>query len=196
MNWPPHAFIYMKVGPHGGETLDDILSRKARELEKTDRIFWSYGGHGPLHPTTQVQPFAKEWTQQQGSVYVLMERLTRPSRSYGARAGTATHYSVNREGERKEIPKGIQTGPPHALVLGEITPVDRELDLRCFEVGVGRSKGRNATDYIRNQVDKGCLVAARSTPDHVSKPISIGYQARLLDPYAVFLSRREENTTG
>ena len=67
MNWPPHAFIYMKVGPHGGETLDEILSRKARELEKADRIFWSYGG-SILHPETQVQPFAQEWNQEQGSI--------------------------------------------------------------------------------------------------------------------------------
>ena len=187
MNWPPDAFIYMKVGPHGGETLNEILIRKNLEFEKEDKIFWSYGGgSGPLHPKTQVQPFAQEWTQKQGCVYVLMERLNNPSPRFGAPAGTATHCSVNGD-EWEGIPEGIPTAPPHALVLGEITPVDRELDLRDFAVGVGPSKGRNATDYIKYQVDKGCFVAARPMSGHLSKPISIGYLARLLDPYGVFL---------
>ena len=187
MNWPPGAFIYMKVGPHGGETLDKILDRKGGELEKAGKIFWSYGGRGPLHPTTQVQPFSKEWTQKQGSVYLLMERLNSTGRSYGLRAGTARHYSEDRDGERKPVPEGILTAPPFALVLGEITSVDWELDLRDFKVGIGGKKGKNATYYIGNQVDKGCLVAARSTAGCPSKRVSIGYQARLLDPYAVFL---------
>ena len=187
MNWPPHAFIYMKVGPHGGETFGEILSRKARELEKAGRIFWSYGGRGPLHPENQVQPFAKEWTQKQGSVHVLMERLNRTGYGSGPRAGTATHYSVTRDGEREAIPEGILTGPPHALVLGEITWVGKELYLGNFEVGIGLSKGKNATEYIGNRVDKGCLVAVGSTRGGVSKRVTIGYQARLLSPYAVFV---------
>ena len=191
----PQAFIYMKVGPHGGETLDEILERKARELETAGRIFWSYGGN-ILYPETQVQPFAQEWTQKQGSVYVLMERLNQDGYGSGPRAGTATCYSVTHDGERKTIPEGIRTGPPHALILGEITRVDWKLDLRDFEVGVGPSKCKNAADYIGNRVDKGCLVAASSTPDRVSKPVHIGYQALLLSPYAVFLFPRDKNTAG
>ena len=197
MNWPPDAFIYMKVGPHGGETLDEILIRKNRELEKAGRIFWSYGGDhgGPLHPNNQVQPFAQEWTQKQGSVYVLMEPLNSAGSIYGLPHGTATKYSVNRDdNEWEAIPEGIQTGLSRArtgisraLVLAEIEPVGRELNLGNFEVGIGPRKGKNATEYITGQSDKGCLVAAGSTSDRPSKLISIGYQARLLDPYAVFL---------
>ena len=195
MNWPPKAFIYMKVGPHGGETLDGILIRKNREFEKAGMIFWSYGGDhgGPLHPNRQVQPFAQEWTKQ-GDVYVLMERLNSTRSNYGLPAGTATKYSANRDDGWEEIPIGIRTGLSRArsgisraLVLAEIERVDRELDLGDFEVGVGPSKGRNAAEYIKNQTDKGCLVVTRSTSDRPAKPISIGYQARLLDPYAVFL---------
>ena len=126
-----------------------------------------------------------------------MECLNRTGYGSGPRAGTATHYSVTRDGERETIPEGILTGPPHALVLGEITPVHLELDLGDFEVGVGPKKGKNATDYIGNHVDKGCLAEATSTPGGVSKRVTIGYQARLLDPYAVFLHpRSEENTVG
>ena len=56
-----------------------------------------------------------------------------------------------------------------------------------FEVGIGLSKGKNATEYIGNRVDKGCLVAVGSTRGGVSKRVTIGYQARLLSPYAVFV---------
>lgn len=89
MNWPPDAFIYMKVGPHGGETLEEILNRKSHELEKAGKIFWSYGGDhgGPLHPKTQVQPFAQEWSKKQGSVYVLMECLNSRNSRYGLPLG-------------------------------------------------------------------------------------------------------------
>ena len=188
MNWPPDAFIYMKVGPHGGEALDEILDRKRGEFKRAGKIFWSYGGF-TCHPRTQVNPFVEEWTQRQGSVYVLMERLENPGRLvYGAPAGTATHYSVDCE-VWDVIPKEISTAPKRAFVLGEITEVNRELDLRDFLVGIGRSKGENAAKYITNQVDKGCLVAGRSESDHPSKRVTIAYQARLLKPYAVFVRR-------
>ena len=186
--WPPDAFLYMKVGPHGPESLDEILVRKAREYEATGRIFWGYGG-SVLHPRTQVWPFAEKWTALQGSLYVLMERLPKPGPNHIPNTSTATHYSADGD-EYVKLPAGVRTGTAFALVLGEIIRVDREIDLRDFCVGVGDSKGKNAADYIKFQVDKGCIVAAggEKTPDlPPPKPVSIAYMARLLDPYAVFL---------
>ena len=72
---PPQAFIFMRVGSHAGESFDEILERKQRELADAGRIFWGYGGP-TLHPITQVQPFAKLWLQSEGSIQILMQRLT------------------------------------------------------------------------------------------------------------------------
>ena len=186
-DWPPAAALFMKIGVHGSESLDDILARKAREYETSGRILWGYGGT-VLHPATQVQPFAAECTKRLGSVYVLMERLPKPRRYHIPNTDTATHYSANGT-DWERLPESVQTGPAYALVLDEIIPVNREIDLRDYRVGIGHNKGRNATDYIRWRVDKGCLVYAGPMPDHppAEQPVSIAYAARLLDPYAVFL---------
>ena len=191
--WPPDAFLYMKVGPHGPESLDEILVRKAREYEATGRIFWGYGG-SVLHPRTQVWPFAEKWTARQGSLYVLMERLPKPRRNHIPNTSTATHYSADGD-EYVKLPAGVRTGTAFALVLGEIIRVDREIDLRDFRVGAGDSKGKNAAEYVRWHVDKGCFVAATDEPppDHLpSTPASITYMAEVVPPYCVFLRHGDE----
>jgi hypothetical protein len=58
----PEAFIFMKIGSHAGETLEQILERKQREIERTGRSFWGYGG-ASCHPLTQLQPFARTLVQ-------------------------------------------------------------------------------------------------------------------------------------
>ena len=168
-NSKPKAFIFMKVGPHGGETLDEILDRKNRELKKAGMIFWSYGEKGPLHPTEQVQPFVERWVEKLDYIEVLMEP-TKARSQYGPAAGTANSYSArnNKEG-RESIPKGILTAPPHALMLGEIRRCDLKLDLRDCELGIGDNERTNAAQYLAFRgmkeqtgrgrgADKGCLV--------------------------------------
>ena len=199
-NSVPDAFIFMKVGPHGGETLDEILDRKNRELKKAGMIFWSYGEKGPLHPTEQVQRFVKRWVKEVDYIEVLMEPIKARS-LFGPAAGTAKSYSVkeNRE-EEESIPEGILTAPPHALVLGEIRRCDLKLELRDYEVGIGDSERTNATQYLAFRgmkkqtgrmrgADKGCLVKANSSYDGRDAPkakVHIRYRACLLPPYAVF----------
>ena len=191
MNWPPDAFIFMKVGTNGDETLDAIMDRKRREIEKAGMTFWSYGSRGPLHPKTQVQPFAQDWVEKQGSVYLLMEQLPNRGPAPGPRAEKVRFASNGQNW--KDAPKGIRSGPyQHALVLGEITQVDKTIDLGDFEVGIGPKKGVNAANYIRGQVSRGCFVSASSSTGDSSKRIAIGYCAPLLYPYAAFLCPHSE----
>lgn len=192
--WPPRAYIHMKVGPHGPESLDEILDRKNREFRETGRIFWGYGGF-VLHPRTQIWPFAEEWVEKLGSVYLMMERLENPARSRVPNALSATHYSENGN-DWAPLPRGVATGPAHALVVGKIEEVNRELDLREYRVGIGRSTGKNALDYIKGMSDKGCLVRAGKTPDREEKLVTIAFAARLLLPYGVFLRRAEAGERG
>ena len=199
-NSVPEAFIFMKVGPHGGECLEQILKRKQREFEKERMIFWSYGEKGPLHPTKQVQPFVERWIKELGSVEVLMEEI-KTRRQSGPPAGTAKSYSVenNKEGT-ESIPKGIKTGTGHALVLAEIRKEPFDLDLRGYKVGIGDKCGRNAAEYLAFRgmkeqtgrprgADKACLVKAGSSYDGPSASkakVHIKYRATLLCPNAVF----------
>ena len=102
----------------------------------------------------------------------------------------ATQFSVDRR-EWEPLPSGIVvTGSRYAIVLDEIKPVQLDLDLGQFEVGIGPSRDRNAAQYVRGRVDKGCFVAAHSTmgdSDIPRRSVQIGWEARLADPYAVFV---------
>ena len=187
-NSKPEAFIFMKVGWHGGKPLEKILRRKKNELNEAGKIFWGYGGT-VLHPTNQVQPFAKEWVKKQGCIEVLMEVVGNNSGT-GPPAGTAKQFAVSDKELWKRIPKGIKTGGRHALVLDKIRECELELDLRDYKVGIGPSKDeKNAADYLRYRTDKAALVEARSKRNRPKEPkcVSIKYRARLLCPYAVFL---------
>src|SRR5258706_290594 len=69
----PNAFIFMKIGSHAGENLEEILERKQREIEVAGRTFWGYGGP-PCHPLKQVQPFARSLVKQP-TIFLLMEYI-------------------------------------------------------------------------------------------------------------------------
>lgn len=189
---PPQAFVFMKVGSHAGESLNEIVKRKQRELSAAGRIYWGYGG-GPCHPITQVRPFAQEWVPRIGTLQILMQQIDSGfTRNHPARpARQASEFSVDGK-EWHSLPAGVViTGSKYALVLGEeIRHAELDLDLGQLEVGIGSTKGRNAARYIRSRVDKGCLVA---TPSFSAgrqanpTPTPIAFQARLVEPYAVLL---------
>ena len=188
-NQLPQAFIFMRVGNHAGESFESILERKQRELKDAGKIFWGYGGT-TLHPIRYVQPFAKLWVQKEGSIQMVMEPID-------SRADPdvlpANEFSV--DGVKwEQLPSGIVvTGSRYAIVLDEIKPGQLDLDLGKFEVGIGPSRGRNAAQYVRGRVDKGCFVAAQSTngePEITQPPLSIGFTAHLMDPYAVMLRNK------
>ena len=190
-NQLPQAFIFMRVGNHAGEDFDSILKRKQQELNDAGMIFWGYGGT-TLHPVRQVQPFAKMWVEQRGSIQLVMQPIDSKA---DPDILPATEFSVDGI-VWEQIPRGIVvTGSRYAIVLDEIEPGNLDLNLRDFEVGIGPSRGRNAAQYLKGRVDKGCFVASKSTDEEIgsSMPIvSIGFQAKLLEPYAVMLRHRNQ----
>ena len=184
-NQLPQAFIFMRVGNHAGESFESILERKQRELEDAGMIFWGYGGT-TLHPIRHVQPFAKLLVQDAGSIQIIMEQINSKADPDVLPANEFSSDGINWE----PIPSGIVvTGSRYAVVLDEIKPGQLDLDLGNFQVGVGPSRGRNAAEYVKGRVDKGCFVTTDSPNEELlpKRPIQIGFQARLLEPYAVML---------
>lgn len=182
----PNRFIFMKVGNHAGEDWDAILDRKRKEIEQAGVSFWGYGGT-VCHPINQVQPFARLSIKEENGIYLIMEPIISNA---DPDIVPAKQYSTNGL-SWKPIPQGILvTGSRYALVLGEISPVDFEIDLRYFEVGVGPSRGRPADKYLQGRIDKACLLrnetSELSTRDEkvVRK---VRYEATLIDPFAVIL---------
>ena len=155
------AFVYMKAGHHADEPLEKILERKNREFDAEQRIFWGYGGT-LAHPRTQVQPFAKLWARHGNQVQLLM--AVTQSKHYSD-SPRATEYSVDGE-IWKQIPKGISvTGSKHALVIGPLEPVDFELDISEYEVGIGPKENTNAAQYPPLSDRQGLLQKGAKSPN-------------------------------
>jgi hypothetical protein len=69
---PGGNILYMKVGIHAQETLEDIIARKTREIDEAGYAFWGYGGN-TCHPTTKVQPFVQRGVEHGSDLFVYGE---------------------------------------------------------------------------------------------------------------------------
>lgn len=181
---PDEPFVFMKVGRHAGEDLDEILARKRLEMERAGMIFWGYGG-GTMHPIDKVQPFVRSRIEHNGQIKLLMQSIL--SR-HPDTAAVATEYSA--DGVHWEpIPPGVEVrGSKYALVLGEIqSGEDLEVDFGAYQVGAGPSSGRAAAEYIKGRVDKGLLDPAPGAPPAGARRVPIHFAAQMQAPFAVLL---------
>lgn len=180
--------VFMKVGSHAGETWEQILERKRREVERTGYSFWGYGGP-TCHPTNHVQPFARLSLSSQGTIGLVMMPIDSRAAPEIAPASEFSKDGIIWE----PIPNDIRVlGSRYALVLEEISEADLELDLGSYEVAVGPSRGRTAEEYIRGRVDKACLVKKGlerdlPMPQAAENIVPVKFTANLRDPFAVFL---------
>lgn len=177
------SFLYMKVGVHANESLEDIIRRKRAEIEQAGVSFWGYGGSS-CHPFNAVQPFVKDVSAKGTTVRLLMQEIT--SRHWAQ--GVAKEYSADGT-NYLPVPKGITVlGSRYALVLKTLDEVDAEVSLANTTVGIGRLAGVSGARYIRGHVDKACLVydpgAKHAEP---GATIHLRLSAELAEPFAVVL---------
>jgi len=181
----PENFIFMKVGQHAGEDFERILARKREEYRRAGMTFWGYGGP-TCHPITQIRPFVREVVARGGGLHLLMESMDSKA---DPDIVPATEYSEDGI-VWKPLPNGIiVTGSRYAIVLGEIREEELELPLHDYAVALGRSEGRNASQYLQGRVDKACLSLDSSRAGAPEKPrlVQIKYSAEVIEPYAVLL---------
>ncbi len=170
------ALIFMKVGTHASELLEDIIRRKRKEIADAGFSLWGYGGN-TCFPTT-VQAFA---TAAAGPIRLCMQPMT--SKHVADRV-RADYFSVDRI-QWDPIPEPINViGSRFALCIRSLEDADLSLPLPATRVAVGRSKGRPGDAYLQGHVDKACLEVVEPPGDD---GVPIGLVAELADPYAVFL---------
>jgi len=180
---PGDSFLYMKVGVHANESLEDIIRRKRAEIEEAGVSFWGYGGNS-CHPLTAVQPFVREETDKGVTVRLLMQEIV----SHHYAQGEASEFSVDGK-SYQAIPKGIRVlGSRYALVLKTLDAINFAVSLGQTRVGIGNCAGRTGAAYIRGHVDKACLVYDPAVgPKDGDATIQLGLAADLAAPYAVIL---------
>ncbi|MEX0754720.1 MAG: hypothetical protein WD556_06315 [Actinomycetota bacterium] len=182
---PGHGLVFMKVGTHAGEGLEDIIKRKRAEIDAAGYALWGYGGN-TCHPFAMVQPFARSYASGGEPIYLCMQKMTSNHIAVSKRAEKFSADGVDWE----PIPEAISVlGSRYALKIGDLEVSDFELPLSSTVVAIGSSEGRRGDRYIRGRVDKGCLEVLDSPPegDPEADPIKISLTARVLEPYAVLV---------
>lgn len=176
------GILYMKIGTHAQEELTEIIKRKKREIERAGFAMWGYGGN-TCHPSTMVQPFAREFGTPDQPILLCMQPMTS---KHFAEPVRAEEYSVDGF-SWKPVPEEIDVlGSRYALCIKDLEEVDEELALAHTRVALGNSRGRPGSDYIKGHVDKACLEVVESELEE-SPLVPINYVAELTDPFAVFL---------
>lgn len=175
---PGDHVLFMKVGVHAGETLDDILERKRREIYDVGYAMWGYGGSS-CHPL-RVREYAEEVG---GPLKLVMQEINSKHFAPPVRATTYSADGVTWQ----DVPQGIDVlGSKYALCISSLDEVDTLLDLSATRVGVGQQKGRVGAEYIRGHVDKACLDVVDPITEG-APAIRVSLAAPIISPYAVFL---------
>jgi hypothetical protein len=183
---PGSRILYMKVGNHASESLDTILKRKLKEIEDEGIAFWGYGG-STCHPTTVVQPFARSFEAEGGTIYLCMEPMESKHFALSVRAEEFSVDGVTWQ----SVPVGIHvTGSRYAVVIKNLRKEHFELPLAQTRVALGNSRGAVGSKYISGRVDKACLEITGSPAQNGSSEIPvrpIRLVAEIVKPYAVFV---------
>jgi hypothetical protein len=183
---PGAGVLYMKVGTHAQETLDDIIIRKTKEIEQAGVAFWGYGGN-TCHPQTMVQPFAKTYEERGGTIYLCMQPMASKHFAVPVRADEFSIDGINWETISPEI---NVLGSRYALVIRNLRKEEFNLTLSKTKVALGTSAGSVGSKYISGRVDKACLEVTdngRSSVEDQEAVRHIGLVAEIVKPYAVYV---------
>lgn len=184
------GIVFMRVGTHAEEPLEQIVDRKLAEIDKTGHAFWGYGGR-LCHPRSVVQPYADELAKEGGVVRLCMEEVAPDTETYWADSQAASEWSIDGL-NFKPIPQGIRvTGSRYAFVVAGLRRVGLDLPLHRVKVAAGTSRGRSGAKYLGDAgqpVDKAVLeVDDRPGNEGEERSLRISLVAELQRPFAVFL---------
>lgn len=184
------GLVFMRVGTHAGEPLEEIVERKLKEIEKVGHAFWGYGGSS-CHPRSIVQPYAEEAKH----VRLCMEVVPADLETYWAEEVPANEWSIDGIHFRP-MPEGIKvTGSRYAFIISGLRWERFDLPLSRARVAAGPNRGRIGADYLDDvggRVDKAVLQVEGPIEDidaemGVGRTVAIDLVADLQRPYAVFL---------
>jgi hypothetical protein len=182
---PGEGLLYMKVGTHAQETLEDIIERKRKEIEDAGFALWGYGGN-TCHPVSMVQPFARNYERKAGVLYLCMQQMNSKHFATPIRAAEMSLDGITWE----KIPPAINVkGSRYALAIKNLRQDDFDLGLARTKVAIGNSMGRIGSQYVAGRVDKACLEVSEEgvTQPHDEPIVHIGLIAEIISPYAVFV---------
>jgi hypothetical protein len=169
------------VGWHAGESVEGIIERKRTDIERAGRTVWLYQSWKASIPT--IQQFGHAFPN---PAVIFLEGSAVPTSA----ASPAREMSVN-QNAWEPLPHGISpvTGklPGGGLVIGELTPVDFEIDLWNYIEHL--QDPRLGSLRFQRGASTACAVPSPNGPvkgmtSRLRRVVAI---ARLVPPYGTFL---------
>lgn len=183
ISWPQFAVI-MKVGPHCGMTLDEIVKSKLTEESKYGMHYWGYSGTA-CRPC-RVLEFVNESMAIQASPPVLL--LVATQSAYHSPVGKIRTFSTA-EGEVSNLPPEVQLqGAEFSFVCRGLRSVQADLRLSQYLVVGGKNNGLPLHLHLRSRVNKACVRLTTADPLLDTSTCHVAYATDLIEPFVVSLN--------
>lgn len=183
MNSKPAAIIVMKVGPHSGMSLKDIIISKKKEEEIHKVHYWGYSGNFCIPEKTQQ--FCK-WAEERFGESVMLILIETKS-AYSSKIGMIAEYSENGTDYIKfKEPVQLQ-GAKYSFVTRNLREIPK-IFLGDYEVVYGKNEGRPLPQHFQGRISKSFAQIRTDALLEGERGDSISaLAAELVYPYAVWL---------
>lgn len=172
--------IIMKVGPHSGMNLQEIIDSKNLEEKSNGVHYWGYSG--VFCKPAPTQKFCRESRENKHKPKLI---LIETKSSYDSEIGFIKEYSEDNIKYKKfKAPVQLQ-GAEYSFVAKDIRKV-KNFRLDDFIVVGGKNDGKPISEHLVFRVNK-CFGKYNGRSN--SKEIEV-YVADLVEPYAVWLKEK------
>jgi hypothetical protein len=174
----PKDIIVMKVGPHSGMSLQEIIDSKIKEEEVHKVHYWGYSGVF-CHPR-KVQEFCRE---RKNVKLILIETKS----DYDSQIGFINKYSIDSNTyEEFTAPVQLQ-GAEYSFVAKNIKEIDN-FSLDNYLVVGGKNDSKPLLSHLKFRINKS-FATLNNNINNNEKYIKV-IEADLVYPYAIWLKEK------
>lgn len=175
------SIIIMKVGPHSGMELSDIVQSKKEEERLHGVHFWGYSG--VFCQPIATQKFCK-WSLSEYGVSPTLVLLETKSPYATQDIGYINEYSIDNK-IYKKFDKPVQLqGAQFSFVSRNIREIE-DFSLDNFVVFGGKNDGLPLSSHLRFRVNKSFAIQGDVPADHCTKTRAL--IADMVEPFAIWL---------
>lgn len=148
--------VLMKYGAHAGESSDNIIERKQRELKETGQVFWGYGGT-LCHPINQIHPFLNENRENNQKTYLVLVKTKKEMENGNNKIQDRLNLYSENKVDWYPIPIGINvTGSKYAIICKSFDICSLDIDLSLYRIPFGSSQGCRLSNYLGWRKNRAC----------------------------------------
>lgn len=173
----------MKVGPHNGMSLEEIVLSKLEEEQIHGKHFWGYSGVFCTPRATQ-EFCNKCYAEEKTAPHLILIETKSP---YKSNIGKIDYYSVDSEKYLKfDAPVQLQ-GAQFSFVAKKISLIDK-FPISLYKVVGGKNDGILLLNHLRFRVNKSFATLNKVTMTETTYVRAL--IAELVPPYSIWLKSK------